>query len=136
MIGTKPYKDPQSERDEVKEILAKLADLKVYYVLSQQDGVPRVHSLDEHMHEDILAPMAAAAYNAARMAYREMNKLAPKCVILKSGDMTSLVVPVGENYVLLVSEKPGEQGLESKINEVQGIARELAKEIERPFSYE
>jgi len=132
MIGTKPYRDPQSERDEVKEIIdryLKLNDLKVYYVLSQQDGVPRVHSLDEHMHEDILAPMAAAAYNAACMAYREMNKPAPKCVIFKSGDMTSLVVPVGENYVLLVSEKPGEQGLESKINEVWGIARELATKV-------
>ena len=129
MIGTKPYQDPQSERDEVKEILAKLDDLKVYYVLASQDGVLRAKSLEVNMHEDILAPMAAALYGAARTAHREINKSVPKYVRLESEDATGIVVPIGENYVLLVSEKPGEQGLESKINEIRGIARELATKV-------
>jgi predicted regulator of Ras-like GTPase activity (Roadblock/LC7/MglB family) len=132
MIGTKPYRDPQSERNEVEELLDryfKLNNLDVYYVLASQDGVSRAKSLDVTMHEDILAPMAAALYGAARTAHREINKSAPKYVRLESEDMTGLIVPVGENYVLLVSEKPGEQGLESKINEIRGIARELATKV-------
>jgi len=130
MIGTKPYKDPHSERDEVKEILAKLDDLGIiYYILAHEDGISRAYSLDEHMHEDILAPMAAALYTAARTAHREINKPAPKCVRLESEDATGLVVPVGEHYVLLVSGKPGEQGLDSKINEILGIAREVATKV-------
>jgi len=129
MIGTKPYKDPHSEHDEVSGILTKLRKLgATSYILTDKAG--QVRDMWEIItREETIAIMAATLYTAADAAGGELKRKAPKYIRLVSEDATGLIVPVGKNYVLLVSGKPGEQGLESKIDEIQEIAREAATKV-------